>query len=647
MRLWGDMRFWMTLAPILLAAATNAFAQRTDNNVLTQADDAFGATVGDEQVGIYNAYDVRGFSPVDAGNVRIEGLYFDQQSDPTDRLVAGNTIHVGISAQGYPFPAPSGIADYELRKAGKDAVASVGLNYGPYGGKSAEVDFQFPLDGEHLGIVAGAGIYRETNNSYSTSETESYAVGVHWSPLPGLSIQPFWSRINLRDDEANPLIFTATGDFLPKPVPRDRFLGQPWADFAARFGNFGVVAKAKTLGLDVQFGLFRSSFLVREDHSDLLFDVDPSGKVGNRLIIAQGDDSYASTSGELRIAKTFADGPRRHTLIASMRARQQDRRYGGSVSFDLGPTQIGIQDFRPAQTAVIGAKIFDSVSQKTVGVGYQMRWRDVGEINFGLQNTDYRKRITDPDPTVIFPVSRSTPFLYSITAAAFLSPTVALYGGYTNGLEESPVAPTNAVNLNEAPPAIRTEQKEAGMRWKITPGVTMVLGVFDIAKPYFNLDGSDRFRQLGQIRNRGIEFSLSGKIAPGLSIVAGNALIESVVSGEEVRLGLIGRRPVGDYVRHTSISLDYKVKGIEPLSLSASMDGTSDRIANAANTLVVPARAVFGLGARYKFKIAAAPAVIRVNVGNLFNTFGWNVGGNGFFTPNGARRFSLSLAADF
>ena len=102
----------------LAASAAPALAQRTDDNAVTQADDAFGKSVGDENIGIYNPFQVRGFSPVDAGNVRIEGLYFDQQANPTQRLVNGSTVHVGISAQGYPFPAPTGIADYELRRPG-------------------------------------------------------------------------------------------------------------------------------------------------------------------------------------------------------------------------------------------------------------------------------------------------------------------------------------------------------------------------------------------------------------------------------------------------------------------------------------------------------------------------------------------------
>lgn len=626
-------------------AASQAIAQRTDNNVVTQADDAFGKSIGDEQIGIYNAFDVRGFSPVDAGNVRIEGLYFDQQANPTDRLVEGNTIHVGISAQGYPFPAPTGIADYALRRADRETLASAQLKYGPFGGKSAEVDLLLPIEGDRLGIAAGAGIYRETQPSYSTNKIASFALLGHWNPAPGIEILPFWSLIDVRDEEANSLIFT-NGDFLPIRVPRTRFLGQPWADFSAKFGNYGVVAKAHPFGLEANLGVFRSWFDQREDHSDLLFDTSPSGAVGNRVVIAQGGDRFASTSGEFRLAKSFSEGDRRHTLIASLRARQQFRRYGGADALNLGPSQIGVQDFRPEPVAVIGPKTFDRVRQQTLGLGYQGRWKDVGEINIGVQKTKYRKEITDPDPTIIFPQSRAAPWLFSANAAAFLGGDVAVYGGFTRGLEESPVAPSNAVNLNEAPPAIETKQKEAGVRWKITPKVTMVLGVFDVAKPYFNLDNAGRFRQLGQIRNRGIEFSLSGEIAEGLNLVVGNLLLDPKVSGEEVRLGLIGQRPIGATTRHTTASLDYKLPFIKALSVTMRFESTSDRTANAANSFVVPARSVLGLGARYRFKLGDAPSLLRINVDNIANTFGYNVGGSGFFIANGARRLSLSLGVD-
>lgn len=633
------------LCSAALAIAAPVSAQRTDDNAVKQAEDAFGKSVGDEQIGIYNAGMVRGFSPVDAGNVRIEGLYFDQQSNPTQRLVGGTTIHVGISAQGYSFPAPTGIADYDLRRPGANAMASLNLSLGPWGGKGAEFDAQLPISGDRLGVAFGGGIYAESQPHHGLSKLNTMAVIGRYAPAPDVEILPFWSRIHVANEESQSLIFT-DGTFLPPRIRRDTFLGQKWSDFGGTLGNYGVIAKAKPAGLDIRVGVFRSYFQSDEEHIDLLFGTDRTGRVANRVVVVDGGNRFASTSGEIRVSKAFTDGPRWHNFVASLRGRDQARRYGGAALASLGVSQIGVKDFRPEQTPAIGPKTRDHVTQKTIGLGYQGRWAKVGEISLGLQKTDYSKDITDPDPNVVFPRTLSNPWLFSANAAAYLSEKVALYAGYTRGLEESPVAPVESVNRNEAPPAIRTTQKEAGVRWKVSEGVSAVIGYFDIDKPYFNLDATQRFRELGQVRNRGFEVSVAGPVAEGLYVVAGNVWLDATVSGEEVDRGLIGKRPIGTFRRHTIISMDYQVPGVPPLSLNAVFEGTSARTANAMDTLRIPTRAVMHLGARYKFKIADKPLLLRANVQNVTNTFGWAVGGSGFFIPNGNRRYSLSLAAD-
>ncbi len=642
-------RVRLSLFAVFLASASPLLAQRTDDNAVTEAEDAFGKSVGDEQIGIYSADDVRGFSPSSAGNLRIEGLFFDQQAFLTDRLIDGSTIHVGISAQGYPFPAPTGIADYALRKPGDKFIASVGTSYGPFGGKLAEVDFQIPIYGERLGATAGAGIYREGNPFGGTPKTESYAASIRYKPSDRFEIQPFWSRINNRDDESQSLIFT-TGAFLPKRVQRGKFVGQKWADFSGLLENYGIVAKGKPLGFDVALGVFRSTFAVRKDSTDLLFDTDANGRVGNRVVIVDRGSAYNSTSGELKISRSMDEGERRHTLHTSIRARKVDRLFGGSETVALGISQIGVEDFRPEPTITIGPKTKDAVRQTTFGIGYELRWLKRGEFSVGLQKTHYAKLVTGPNPLIVIPKSKDSPWLYSVNGAINLSDTVALYGGYVRGLEESDVAPSNAINFNEAPPAIRTRQKDAGVRWKIRKGMTLVAGVFDVQKPYFNLDGTNRYRQLGQVRNRGVELSFAGEVAPGLNIVAATIYLDSKVSGDEVARGIIGSRPIGTFRRHNLANLNWKLPGQEALTLTARFEATSDRTANdaplAADKLVIPARSVTSLGARYKLKVGDVPALIRVNVDNVFNVFGWNVGGSGFFVPNGSRRYSLSLSAD-
>ena len=95
----------------LLANSGEALAQRANENAVTAADDAFGTSVGNERVGLYNVGDVRGFSPITAGNIRVEGLSVTEHGGFTQRVVSGSTIRVGLTAQSSPFPAPTGIAD--------------------------------------------------------------------------------------------------------------------------------------------------------------------------------------------------------------------------------------------------------------------------------------------------------------------------------------------------------------------------------------------------------------------------------------------------------------------------------------------------------------------------------------------------------
>ena len=66
----------------------------------------FGFSVGRESLGIYSSGNARGFSPTAAGNVRINGLYFDPgtafafQAGLPSPLLGSISIKVGLSAQG-------------------------------------------------------------------------------------------------------------------------------------------------------------------------------------------------------------------------------------------------------------------------------------------------------------------------------------------------------------------------------------------------------------------------------------------------------------------------------------------------------------------------------------------------------------------
>ena len=144
----------VSIAAIMIASGAPALAQRTGENAVASAQDAFGTSVGNERVGLYFPQSARGFSPIQAGNVRINGMYFDYQADINQRLISGSNVRVGLTAQGYPFPAPTGVADFSLRLPGSEAIASTVVGIGPFGGPRLEVDAQLPVT-ETLGVAVG------------------------------------------------------------------------------------------------------------------------------------------------------------------------------------------------------------------------------------------------------------------------------------------------------------------------------------------------------------------------------------------------------------------------------------------------------------------------------------------------------------
>ena len=492
-------------------------------------------------------------------------------------------------------------------------------------------------------MALGASAQNAHQNFGSKPHYYSAALIPVWRPRPGAELIAFASRLWFSNEGAQTLVFPA-GDYLPPRIKRGVYIAQPWEKNKGTNSNYGLLATVPLAGFTVKAGIFRSIAKPDKAFADLLVGVDESGHAADRLAISDPDNRYASTSGELRVARSFIEGQRKHTLIASVRARDLVRDAGTSAVASIGPAQYGVPDYVLEPDFVYSPATRDKVRQVTEGLAYQGVWKNVGELNLGLQKTDHRKAVTDP--TQILPVSRDRPWAdlgggcgLSVERAGAVRRLYARAGG-------KPIAPDIAVNRNQAPPAIRTRQADAGVRWAILPNLKAVAGVFQVTKPYYNIDGADRFRMLGEVRHRGIELSLSGRPIKGLSIVAGTILLDATVSGEEVTAGLIGPHPVGITKRYTVVSFDYNLAPVPGLSFDGVLESTGDRYANSANTLLVPPRAVLTLGSRYRFKVGGTPALVRVQVANVFDKYGYGVGGSGYLVYNSPRRALFTLAAD-
>lgn len=625
-------------------AADRQASGRSDENAVRQAEDAFGTSVGRETIGLYNAASVRGFSPIAAGNARIEGLYFDQVWALSPRIRRSTNIRVGMSAQGYPFPAPTGIVDYSFRKPGKVAKLSVQAGADSFGASYIDTDAELPLSARTLSLGIGASA---SNSEYANGTDARYrnaALTLRWNPSAAIEIVPFWHRSDGSDDEEGP-VYVPRGATLPPRIARRRFHGPGWADYRGSAINYGALASARGgAGWTVRAGVFRSMYDDQHSFTHLLTDVTAEGSAG-RLLIADPPIKIASTSGELRATRELAEGPRLHSLHLSLRGRDRTRRYDGSQVIDLGPTTITAPYLGPEPAYRFSEQTRDRTRQWSAGLAYDGRWRDIGEVGFSLQKTDYRKRLAQP---ALVPVAASDkPWLYNVSAAANLTGKLAAFGGFTRGLEESGVAPENAANRNELLPAIRTSQGDLGLRYALSPDIKLVAAVFDVRKPYFNFDGAGRYTQLGDVRNQGLELSFAGQLTPRLNIVTGAVLSRPRATGDGVRLGRVGARPVGLAKRNIELNLDWRTPWLDALSLDMTASHSGAVTATVDNRVAIPARTLVALSGRYRFTLLDRPATLRVAVNNLFDVYGYDLKGAGAYDLIAGRLASAYISVDF
>ena len=625
-------------APIVAATGS-----RSAENAVRQAGDAFGTSIGREVSGLYSRERVRGFSPVAAGNVRIDGLFFDPIITPSSRLVRATTIRVGPSALGSPFPAPTGIVDLGLRRPGSEAAASLLIGYNTWHTPTAEFDASLPVSST-LSIGFGAGMVLENGFNKTRDHSMEGAFIAQWKPSANFSLLPF---INVREttiDDHGPNT-VPQGNFLPPRLPRRQFFGPWWSrggDTELIAGGIGdwTISDAWQL----QAGLFRSQRVVRGQFANLVRLSSPDGTGTQRII---GDPSLysASTSGEVRLTRRIADGPRRHQIHATLRGRQAYRRFGGSDVVDLGIVNIlGRAPDVPPPILNFGPQQDDNVQQWTGGIAYEGRWAGVGEVSVGVQKSTYKKRIGFPGAITGIDAS---PWLYNVTAAVQIADGIALYGGAVTGLEESGVAPNFAANRNEALPAVQTSQIDAGVRLDLGGGMRMVAGVFEVSKPYFNLDANGRFDVLGDVINRGIEASIAGPITPELSVVMGAVLLRPQVTGDAVTRGLVGRLPVGAISERVEFSADWQPGFAPGVSLDMRLSYRSPEVATVNNLVFVPTRTLIDLGGRYRFKLAGNAAVLRVQATNLFSQQGFELRGANAYTVLPGRVTQAYLTVDF
>lgn len=619
-------RFRLALAFLgVVFRVSTACAQHAADNPIASADDAFGLTLGLETVGMYSPGQVRGFSPQTAGNVRIDGLYFDQQGAPSNRVVEGSTIRVGVTEIGYAFPAPTGIVDYQLRQPGDGTPsATVIASAGPYDAWGVSVDGSLPVAGSELLLPMGVSRQVSTATPYGsypgyTSTVTSAGATPQWTPSDRVTVRALLDWQDTRKATTFPLFFTA-GDFLPPPMPRG-YAGQDWARGRSLTENFGGLAVAQlSREWSLAAGLFRSISDNPVSFADLYTGVQPDGRA-DHLVVGYPDQSAASTSGEARLTGRFGSGAWHHELIFLARGRDVLARYGGDDVVDAGPAIIGAVTQVPEPTFDYSARTNDRTELWSVGSAYHVDWRGVAELEAGIQRESYRKAVATAG-TPAGAIADHPVRAYGNSAVA-LTQRLTLYAGYTQGLEDSGVAPSAAQNRGAVLPASRTWQMDSGMRYRVTPRLKLIAGVYELQKPYFNLDTSNIDRDLGVQRARGVELSVSGQQIGHFDINAGVLAAKVGVAGPDLAAEGVGPVAIGQPRLQYVVNVNYTVPRWPALSFDVGATHFGSEPASVDDRIYSPAVTQLNLGGRYRFTVCGKSSSLRVQVQNVSNSYWW------------------------
>jgi iron complex outermembrane receptor protein len=631
------------LASVLLACTGAALGQHSDDNAIVSADDGFGLTLGRESVGIYNPGYVRGFNPQVAGDARIDGLFFDQQGNLSNRVLEGSVIRVGISEIGYSFPAPTGIVDYDLKHPEYGALlTTVTIIQGPYSGYAATVDASVPLDGKTLQLPIGASAQLAVFEPGYSLKTRTFAAAPVWKPLDGVTVRAFVDVFDNTDIKTLPTIFTE-GSYLPPNVARG-YYGQDWATSRAESVNFGTIVEAR-LPDDWFFkaGIFRSVSDSPVSYADLYVDTLPTG-FGEHLLVGSPDQWSGSTSGEARLLDRFTLGPLKSEWTFMFRGRDTPSTYGGSDVVDAGQARIDRNVQVPIPDFVYSATTKDITKLSSVGTSYRGNWAGLGEFAVGLQKEAYTDSVLAPNE----PVARISddPWRAYETLAVYLGDKLAFFAGGNQGLESSGSAPSNADNRGEILPVARTSQLDGGVRYAFTKSTKLIICYFEVNKPYFNLDENNVDRDLGSQDARGIEVSFSGEVVKNLKVVAGGVVGSVTVNGDNLAAQGIGTYAFGQPRNYETMSANYAISCLPGFSLDGDVSHWGKSPASTDDSLYCQALTQFDAGWRYLFKVDGKSASVRFQVLNLTNTDIWSIGYSPGFSQYGPRTIQTTFTID-
>ncbi len=380
----------------------------------------------------------------------------------------------------------------------------------------------------------------------------------------------------------------------------------------------------------------------------------PSGVLANgdfRLINAYYDSYSKTVSGNVGLRSKFDTGFISHSVNVAYSGYNQEN--GNAYVANTAAQSVPSNIYNPAPLPVVtgirtspnkAADItFQSVAVAdtmsflnervllTVGARHQMVRQDSFSTATGALTGGYDAAATTP------------------LAALVIKPlqNVSLYANYAEGLSQGMVVGAGFANSGAVLAPYKSKQQEVGV--KVDWGtITTSVALFQITRPSVITTATNERLYDGEQRNRGVELSAYGLIAPGLRGMASAMFIRPELTNPAVA-AQIGNDAAGIPRTTVSAGLDYDLPWLYGFAVNGRVIYTGDSHLTTAN---LPYQKLsdwtrLDIGARYTTTaLTGKPVTFRANIENVTGETYWITSG-GFQTVGNPRTYILSAAFDF
>ena len=357
------------------------------------------------------------------------------------------------------------------------------------------------------------------------------------------------------------------------------------------------------------------------------FNVDRStADVGARGLFATGPVTHTTTLMATRYTDELSRGINNGTLIRSNIYHPVDT----PKQYINSPKVLRISETELSGIALIDTLGFlDDRIQLTLGMRHQ-----------AIESRNYN---ATGGVSARYDASANTPLL-----GVVVKPweDVSLYYNYVEGLSKGDAAPGTASNAGETFAPYESKQHELGVKYEHGTFMTTV-ALFQIEKPSGETGANGVYSVQAEQRNRGVELSMFGEVAPGTRLMGGVTFLDGELTKSATAANR-GNKPVGVPDIQANLWAEWDTPGLEGFTLTGGAIYTDRQFVDQANTQQLDSWTRIDMGARYATKIEGRPTTFRATVQNVFDREYWSgVASYGAFSPGYPRTLQLSASVDF